>query len=95
MYSILMIGFELAFRTPLQQVNMLELAASATHDIAVVIFQAIQYLKPAWLDYNFTFNGPRRLLESGDIPLVHEEEEYGCFDRNSCCLLHGLQLQTP
>ncbi|RAL67488.1 hypothetical protein DID88_008243 [Monilinia fructigena] len=32
--------FELAFRTPLQQVNMLELAASATHDIAVVIFQA-------------------------------------------------------
>ncbi|QSZ35530.1 hypothetical protein DSL72_008400 [Monilinia vaccinii-corymbosi] len=73
--------FELAFRTPLQQVNMLELAASATHDIAVVIFQAIQYLKPAWLDYNFTFNGPRRLLESGDIPLVHEEEEYGCFDR--------------
>lgn len=60
---------------------MLELAASATHDIGVVIFQAIQYLKPAWLDYNFTFNGPRRLLESGDIPLVHEEEEYGCFDR--------------
>ncbi|TGO11437.1 hypothetical protein BTUL_0109g00010 [Botrytis tulipae] len=73
--------FELAFRTPLQQAKMLELAASATHDIAVVIFQAIQYLKPAWLDYNFTFNGPMRLLESGDIPLVHEEEEYGCFDR--------------
>lgn len=72
---------------------MLELAASATHDIAVVIFQAIQYLKPAWLDYNFTFNGPRRLLESSDIPLVHEEEEYGCFDRTlvAYCMAYNVR----
>ncbi|PQE16665.1 leucine rich repeat protein [Rutstroemia sp. NJR-2017a BBW] len=73
--------FELAFRAPLQHATLLDLAASATHDIAVIIFQAIQYLKPQWLDYNFTFSGPRRLLESSDIPLVHEEEEFGCFDR--------------
>lgn len=72
---------------------MLELAASATHDIAVVIFQAIQYLKPAWLDYNFTFNGPMRLLESSDIPLVHEEEEYGCFDRTlvAYCMAYNVR----
>jgi len=73
--------FELAFRTPLQPIKLLELAASATPDIAILIFRACQYLKPQWLDYNFTFGGPRRLLETADMPLPEEGEEYGCFDR--------------
>ncbi|KAG0648572.1 hypothetical protein D0Z07_5145 [Hyphodiscus hymeniophilus] len=73
--------FEVGFRTPMVATKLLELAASATTDIAVVLIRAGQYLKPQWLDYNFSFNGPRRLLETADVPVAAEEEEYGCFDR--------------
>lgn len=40
--------FELAFRTPFQPVKLLELAASATPDIAVELFGAHHFLKPQW-----------------------------------------------
>jgi hypothetical protein len=88
--------FEIAFRTPMQPVKMLELAASATPDIAVVIFRAIQYLKPQWLDYNFLFGGPRRLLETVDAPILMDEEDYGCFDRTlvAYCMAYNVRTIT-
>ncbi|TAQ90428.1 hypothetical protein B7494_g1234 [Chlorociboria aeruginascens] len=73
--------FELGFRTPLQPVKVLELAASATPDIAVVIFRACQYLKPQWLDFSFSFGGPRRLLDAVEFQISLDEEDYGCFER--------------
>ena len=85
--------FELGFRTPLQAVKLLELAGSATPDIALILFRACQYLKPQWLDYNFTLNGPRRLLETADVAIDSEEEEYGCFERTlvAYCLAYNVR----
>lgn len=76
--------FELAFRTPTQPIEILELATSAPTDVAVALIRAWQYLKPQWDDYNFNFAGPRRLLQSLDTNLSsskEEEEDLGCFDR--------------
>lgn len=74
--------FELGFRVPLQSSKHLELAASATPDIATVIIRASQFLKPQWLEYTFAFSGPRRLFETADVPVVLDDEEgYGGFDR--------------
>jgi hypothetical protein len=86
--------FELGFRNPLQTTKLLELAASATPDIALILIRAGQYLKPQWLDYNFTFNGPKRLLDTADIPTAtEEEEEYGCFERTlvAYCLAYNVR----
>lgn len=90
--------FELAFRTPLQPPKQLDLAASATPDIAIVIFRACQYLKPQWLDYNFSFGGPRRLFETAESSsaLEEEQEEYGCFDRTlvAFCMAYNVSLKS-
>ena len=88
--------FELGFRNPLQPTKLLELAASATTDIAVVLVRACQYLKPQWLDYNFTFNGPRRLLETADITIAADEEDYGCFERTlvAYCLAYNVRTTS-
>ena len=74
--------FELAFRTPLQSADVLEFAASAPADVAVALIRAWQYLKPQWDEYNFSFAGPRRLLQSlENNSFSSEEEDLGCFDR--------------
>jgi hypothetical protein len=86
--------FEIGFRLPLEPVKLLELAASATNDIATVIFRACQYLKPQWLDFTFTFGGPKRLLDTADIPYKANEEEYGCFDRTliAYCMAYNVRI---
>lgn len=88
--------FELAFRVPLQPAKQLELAASATTDIAIVIIKACQYLKPQWLDYNFSFSGPRRLFETADVPLALEEDDdgFGGFDRTlvAYCMAYNVSI---
>ena len=77
--------FELAFRMPLQPVKVLELAASASYDIVVVINRAWQYLKPLWIDRSFLLKGleDHRRLEVGMEVSEEEveEEEYGGFDK--------------
>lgn len=85
--------FEIAFRNPLQPIKQLELAASATTDIALILVRAGQYLKPQWLDYNFQFNGPRRLLETADVPIDAEDEDYGCFERTlvAYCMAYNVR----
>ena len=89
--------FELGFRIPMQPVKLLELAAAASPDVALILFRACQYLKPQWLDYNFTFNGPRRILDTADLPVAIEEEEYGCFERTlvAFCLAYNVSNSTP
>jgi hypothetical protein len=73
--------FELAFRTPLQGSDVLELAASGSQDIAVGIVRAWQHLKPLWEDFNFNFNCPKRLIQMCDSITPTFDDEIGCFDR--------------
>jgi hypothetical protein len=88
--------FELAFRVPMQAPSRLEMAASATPDIATALVSSILWLKPQWLDYNFQFVGPRRLLEGIDAPPIFEED-IGGFDRTlvAYCMAYGVSAGLP
>lgn len=73
--------FEVVFRTPLQPADVLELAASATQDIAISIVRSWQYLKPLWDNFNFKFQCPKRLVQICEALAPPIDEEIGCFDR--------------
>lgn len=73
--------FELTFRTPMQGSDVLELAASATQDIAISMVRAWQYNKPLWDDFNFNFNCPKRLVHIFESVAPPLDDELGCFDR--------------
>jgi hypothetical protein len=83
-------SFELIFRIPLQQPTVLSLAASSSPEIGTIIFRAILYLKPQWLDYTFLFAGLPNVLDDGNA-LTAVEEDSGGFDRTlvAYCLAYG------
>jgi hypothetical protein len=83
--------FEMTFRTPLQGADNLELAASATQDIAMSLVRAWQYLKPLWEDFNFNFACPKRLIQICEANPPPNDEELGCFDRTlvAYCMAYG------
>ncbi len=78
---------------PLEAPYILDLAASSSPEIATVIFRAILYLKPQWLDYTFLFSGPRGLLDDSDSP-VPSEEDNGCFDRTLVAYSAAYRVRT-
>jgi hypothetical protein len=65
----------------MRPVKFLDLAASGPPDIAVAIYQALQYLKPLWLDVTFAYKGPKHLLDIDAPAEVAEPEDYAFFDR--------------
>lgn len=74
--------FELCFREPLQNIQVIELAAPSNPDIAVAIFKTLHFLKPLWLDYTYTIGGPKGLLRGIELPVCEaNEDDYGDFDR--------------
>lgn len=92
--------FELTFRFPLQPAKVLDLACSASPDIATAVSRAWQYVKPMWWDYSFTFTGPEGLLDSERmVPDVEDkaEAEYGCFDRTliAYCAAYNVSHLSP
>ncbi|KAF8862036.1 RNI-like protein [Acephala macrosclerotiorum] len=70
--------FELEFRKPLRQAEILELAGAANPDIGFAILRAFHYLKPLWLDSTYNYRGPRCIV---DPPSVQNDEDLNCFDR--------------
>ncbi|KAG9247089.1 hypothetical protein BJ878DRAFT_494066 [Calycina marina] len=89
--------FELQFRSPLKRVETLELASSATFDIASYIFRALRYLMPLTPDLHVNFKGPSHCraaaniaVESGEY-IVEREAECLFFERtlNAYCFAYG------
>lgn len=72
------------------------MAASAAPEIVVLIYQAVQYLRPLWLDHTFAYKGPPRLFEDYPLGSPSDAEEYGCFDRTliAYCAAYGLDPQN-
>lgn len=81
------------YSKPLEVPCILDLAASASPEIATVIFRAIVYLKPQWLDYTFLFSGPRGLLDDSDSPIPSEEDN-GYFDRTLVAYCAAYKVRT-
>lgn len=84
-------------RMPTQSPYVLDLAASAAPEIVILVFQAITYVRPQYLDHTFAFKGPPRLFE--DYPrgaVAAEAEEYGCFDRTliAYCAAYGMRPEN-
>jgi hypothetical protein len=73
---------------------VLELAASSSPEIAAVIFRAIQYLKPQWLDHTFLYSGPRGLLDENDSPFPSEDDNGG-FDKTLVAYCAAYKVNTP
>lgn len=73
--------FEIAFRQPMQAVEVLELAASASPDVAFALLSSWHYLKPLWEDSNFNFSGPRRIIDTCATHFPTEDDELEHFDR--------------
>ena len=88
--------FELGFRNPMQLPKLLDLAASAPTDIALVLYRASQHLRPQWLDQTFVFNAPRRLLETADMPHIPQQEDLGGFDKSlvAYCLAYSVRIDS-
>lgn len=70
--------FELEFRKPLRQAEILELAGAANPDIGYAILRTFHYLKPLWLDATYNYRGPRCIV---DPPDVRNDGDLNCFDR--------------
>ncbi|CZR60044.1 uncharacterized protein PAC_09939 [Phialocephala subalpina] len=70
--------FELEFRKPLRQAEILELAGAANPDIGYAILRTFHFLKPLWLDPTYNYRGPRCIV---DPPDVRNDEDLNCFDR--------------
>lgn len=72
--------FELGFRQPMRGAKVLELAASASPDIAFALLRAWRYLKPLWDDHNFNYSGPRRIADTCEVDLPVDRDEIDSFD---------------
>ncbi|CZS93753.1 uncharacterized protein RAG0_03895 [Rhynchosporium agropyri] len=83
--------FELAFRQPCRAAETLELAASASPDVAFALLRAWRHLKPLWDDHNFNYSGPRRIVDTCETGLALDEDELDCFDRTlaAYCLAYN------
>jgi hypothetical protein len=79
---------------PLEAPVVLDLAASVSQEIALMVFRAIIFLKPQWLDYTFLFSGPKGLLDDSDFPAA-TEEDYGCFDRTLMAYCAAYKVTKP
>ncbi|KAI1006737.1 hypothetical protein K3495_g1478 [Podosphaera aphanis] len=83
--------FEVAFRRPLTPADVLDLAASATPNIAISILKAWQFSKPLWDDHNFNFSGPRNVIFLSQCAEI-SNEDYGCFDRTLVAYCFAYQV---
>ncbi|EKD14872.1 uncharacterized protein L3040_003912 [Drepanopeziza brunnea f. sp. 'multigermtubi'] len=83
--------FELGFRQPMQGPEVLELAASASPDIAFALLRAWRYLKPFWDDHNFNYSGPRRIIDTCEMGLPIDDDQVDSFDRTlaAYCLAYN------
>ncbi|MCJ1445395.1 MAG: hypothetical protein MMC23_005900 [Stictis urceolatum] len=74
-------AFQLGFRTPLQQPQYLYLASTSANDIALCVRQAVEFLRPTWLEVPFEWKVPANLDEAL-LPIPgSDEDDYQHFDR--------------
>ncbi|KAI9822278.1 MAG: hypothetical protein M1832_003101 [Thelocarpon impressellum] len=73
-------AFDLGFRVPLQPAHPLWLASTSSAEIALWVRQAVEYLRPQWLEQPLVFQAPRDVEESL-LPRDPDMDDLGCFDR--------------
>ncbi|KAI9793359.1 MAG: hypothetical protein M1816_000251 [Peltula sp. TS41687] len=73
-------AFELGFRFPLRKLYTLNLASSASTEIALWLRHEAVYLRPEWLEQPFLFQVPRGSEDLSE-PISIRDEDHHCLDR--------------
>ena len=80
-------------RLPLQQTQSLTLASSASAEIAIWTRQAIEYLRPQYIDQPFIFQAPRG-LDPDHKRITADKEDDEAFDRTLTAYCAAYDLNT-
>ncbi|KAI9832510.1 MAG: hypothetical protein M1819_004299 [Sarea resinae] len=88
-------AFELVFRKPLCHSQSLHLASLSSSDIALWLRQAVEYLRPEWIEQPLTLYGLRG-LEDDILPVDSDAEDHKCFDRTliAYCAAYGIDTSN-
>lgn len=85
--------FTLTFRMPLRQQSKLCLASSCVQDVALWSRQAVDYLRPEWLEHPFTWNVPQS-WDDEVLGVPSSDEDHQCFDRTLTAYCASYDIDT-
>ncbi|KAL2369943.1 leucine rich repeat protein [Blastomyces gilchristii SLH14081] len=86
-------AFQLVFRVPLRHPFGLYLSSSFSSEIAVLIRQRAEWLRPEWLQQPFAFNVPQH-IEDQITPLMYVDQDHGGFDRTLTAYCAAYDIDT-
>ncbi|EZF66065.1 hypothetical protein H104_01850 [Trichophyton rubrum CBS 289.86] len=85
--------FQLIFRIPFKSPSIVNLSSSYSGEIALLLRQRAEYLRPGWIHQPFAFNVPPH-VQARVMPPVTFEEDYGCFDRTLIAYCAAYDVDT-
>ncbi|KAM5473094.1 hypothetical protein MauCBS54593_002808 [Microsporum audouinii] len=85
--------FQLIFRIPFKSPSIVNLSSSFSGEIALLLRQRAEYLRPEWIHQPFSFNVPPH-VQAQVMPPVNFEEDYGCFDRTLIAYCAAYDVDT-
>ncbi|KAK2831954.1 hypothetical protein FQN49_007002 [Arthroderma sp. PD_2] len=85
--------FQLIFRIPFKSPSIVNLSSSSSGEIALLLRQRAEYLRPEWIHQPFSFNVPHH-VQARVMPPVTFEEDYGCFDRTLIAYCAAYDVDT-
>ncbi|ODH38217.1 hypothetical protein ACO22_02491 [Paracoccidioides brasiliensis] len=86
-------SFQLIFRVPLCQPFAVHLSSSFSSEIAILIRQRAEWLRPEWLQQPFIFNVPQH-VEDQVTPLMYMDQDHGGFDRTLTAYCAAYDIDT-
>ncbi|EGC45283.1 leucine rich repeat domain-containing protein [Histoplasma capsulatum var. duboisii H88] len=86
-------AFQLVFRAPLCHPFGLYLSSSFSSEIAILMRQRVEWLRPEWLQQPFGFNVPQH-VEDQVAPLMYVDQDHGGFDRTLTAYCAAYDVDT-
>ncbi|PGH36447.1 hypothetical protein GX50_00783 [[Emmonsia] crescens] len=86
-------AFQMVFRAPLHHPFGVHLSSSFSSEIAILIRQRAEWLRPEWLQQPFVFNVPQH-VEDQVAPLMYVDQDHGGFDRTLTAYCAAYDVDT-
>ncbi|PGG99554.1 hypothetical protein AJ79_08491 [Helicocarpus griseus UAMH5409] len=86
-------SFQMVFRAPLRHPFAVHLSSSFASEIAILIRQRTEFLRPEWLQQPFVFNVPQH-VEDQFTPLMYVDQDHGGFDRTLTAYCAAYDIDT-